>query len=89
MNKNTKKFLRNAVIGLKATKALSNAFGTSPTETPDVATPEDPKTVGEKDGGGGSEQQYEQSDQPNGGSLGKPTGWTARSGSYLKRRQGR
>ena len=86
-----KKKLRAGIAAMKAGKLLSNALGTSPTETPDVEGPEvknklgdSKKKEGEKDGGGGSEQAYTQSDQPNGGSLGDATPRTARSGSYLK-----
>jgi hypothetical protein len=87
---------RNLLIGLKAGKALSNALGTSPTETPDVELPEVP--AGDKDDNqnqdNSGEQQYNQSDQPNGGSLGEKTPRQAFSGSYrglkdpIKRRRG-
>ena len=84
-----KKKLGDAMKLMKAGKIVSNALGTSPTDTPDVDIPSSnygtTDNEGEKDGGGGSEQQYQQSDQPNGGSMGKQTGRQARSGSYLKR----
>jgi len=82
-----KKFLRNAIIGMKAGKVLSNTLGTSPTETPDVPIPQVEQKIGDTtDGGGGSEQDYVQSDQPNGGSMGTPKARTARSGAYLPKR---
>jgi len=87
-----KKKLRAGIAALKAGKLLSNALGTMPTETPDVEGPKvinklgdrDKKNKGEQDGGGGSEQDYIPSDQPNGGSLSEAKPRTARSGSYLK-----
>ena len=84
MNDKKNKFLRNSITAMKAGKLLSNALGTSPTETPDVAVPEVKQTLGDKnkDSGGGSEQKYIQSDQPNGGKLEDPKSRTARSGAY-------
>jgi len=71
-------------MAMKAGKILSNSLGTSPTETPDVPIPQMNQTLGDqqKDAGGGSEQQYVQSDQPNGGQMDKAKPRTARSGGY-------
>lgn len=79
------KLLRNSIAAMKAGKVLSNALGTSPTDTPDVPIPKLRQTIGDKDkdGGGGKEEKYEQSDQPNGGSMSKPGPRTARSGAYI------
>ena len=94
---------RNLLMGLKAGKALSNALGTSPTETPDVELPEIPtgdkgnnqnNQPGDPPADNSGEQKYNQSDQPNGGSLGEKTQRQAFSGSYrglrdpIKRRRG-
>jgi hypothetical protein len=85
MAETNSKFLRNSIMAMKAGKILSNALGTSPTDTPEVPVPKLKQKLGDskgKDGGGGSEESYEQSDQPNGGSMGKPGPRTARSGAY-------
>jgi len=81
------------MAAMKAGKLLSDTLGTADRSgDADVAIPEaknkigDSKDKGEKDEGGGSEQAYTQSDQPNGGSLGSSTGRTARSGSYKQKR---
>ena len=83
MAETNNKFLRNSIMAMKAGKVLSNALGTSPTETPDTPVPKMRGKIGDgKDGGGGSEETYEQSDKPNGGSMSKPMPRTARSGAY-------
>jgi len=81
--------MRAAMAAMKAGKLLSDTLGTADrSDDADVAIPEAKNKIGEggKDEGGGSEQPYTQSDQPNGGSLGPSTGRTARSGSYKQKR---
>ena len=89
--------LRGAMAAMKAGKVLSDTLGTADRSgDADVDIPKaknkfgdkgDGNEGGDQDGGGGSEQAYTQSDQPNGGSLGTSTGRTARTGSYLKKKE--